>query len=332
MQTVNRPTSSWSLLEFLQDQSDNILNVVSPLVWTGLFVAVMDRRSVLETWYMPFLGFFAALLANSVPIGGGIVYIPALSLLGVQLTLGASFTIGTMPFGNGMFGFLRWMSKDPRVFVWDSFYYTVIPSWVGSIIAMTLLPSPDVVLIKLSFGAFCFLLSILVLFSMYRGGLKEVLHSWPSSYQPSIVRTEGLQFSDLLGNEEGELIKDEEFDTEVKLPNSNISHPVPIEDINLHDNKYLIAAVSFLGGVILVPNIGIGPALVTYFLLSLLGYSDQQALVTGIVTGGWVCIVPFLYHVSILEDVPYRLWVMVLPGVFLGAKVDSQTIFIIFSS
>lgn len=283
-----RTVTSWSLLNFLQEQSDNILNVVSPLVWTGLFVTVMDRESVLETFYMPFLGFFAALLANSVPIGGGIVYIPTLSLLGVQLTLGASFTIATMPFGNGMFGFFRWLSKDPRVFVWDSFYYTVIPSWIGSIIAMVVLPSPDVTLIKLAFGAFCLLLGMLVLFSIFRGGLKEVLHSMSYSYQSSPVQTEGLQFSDLLGSEEG-LVKDAEFDSEVKLPNS-CSITIPIEEIKLNENKYLVAGFSLLGGVILVPNIGIGPALITYFLLSLLGFSDQQSLVTGIVTGGWVCI------------------------------------------
>lgn len=37
-----------------------------------------------EVLYMPFLGIFAALLANSVPIGGGIVYIPVLHLLGTR--------------------------------------------------------------------------------------------------------------------------------------------------------------------------------------------------------------------------------------------------------
>jgi hypothetical protein len=37
---------------------------------------------LIELFFMPFLGIAAALLANSVPIGGGIVYIPVLHLLG----------------------------------------------------------------------------------------------------------------------------------------------------------------------------------------------------------------------------------------------------------
>jgi TRAP-type uncharacterized transport system fused permease subunit len=56
-------------------------------------------------------------------------------------------------------------------------------------------------------------------------------------------------------------------------------------------------------------------------MLVLLGYKEQRAIVTGIVTGGWVCIVPFLIHIY-RNDVPYALWVLVLPGVFYGAKVS----------
>jgi len=53
----------------------------------------------------------------------------------------------------------------------------------------------------------------------------------------------------------------------------------------------------------------------------LLGYDPKRCIVTGIVTGGWVCIIPSLLHLFVLNDVPIKLWLMVLPGVYVGASV-----------
>jgi len=75
-----------------------------------------------------------------------------------------------------------------------------------------------------------------------------------------------------------------------------------------------------------VPNIGVGPALTTYVLLELYGYEAEQAIVTGIITGGWVCILPFIIHWVDIGDVPWKMWIMVLPGVFIGSKVSLETL------
>jgi hypothetical protein len=37
--------------------------------------------------------------------------------------------------------------------------------------------------------------------------------------------------------------------------------------------------------------------------------------------GGWVSVVPFMLHLFVLNDVPIVLWLMVLPGVYIGAQV-----------
>jgi hypothetical protein len=99
-----------------------------------------------------------------------------------------------------------------------------------------------------------------------------------------------------------------------------------IEHINESTESWqlLLAFVSLLGGVFLVPNIAIGPALTTYLLLVLMGFRTKVAMVTGVVTGGWVCLVPFLLHLLVLQDVPIVLWLMVLPGVYVGAQVCSD--------
>ena len=271
-------------VEYLHRHSDLILNQIVPLVWTLLLLVVTrgDYSAVLSNLYITFIGVFAAFLANSIPIGGGVVYVPALYLLGIDVRLGAVFSISTMPFGNGVFGFLRWLNKDSSLIIFKSFYYTVIPSSLGSIVAILLLPAVNPKLVKLIFSAICLLLCIFVTLAWYRGGVDRVL----------------VDFEDIGG--------------QVEAPEAGEA------DTGRHSYKAL-AAASFLAGLVLVPNIAIGPGMLVFAFLSLSGYRAQAAMVTGIVTGGWVCVVPFLLHVA-AGDVPYTLWVMVLPGVFVGSR------------
>lgn len=302
--------STGYLPKFLAEHADFILHVISPLVWMGLFVSNMTAEIVLDTWYMPFLGFAAALLANSVPLGGGIVYIPALSLLGAQISLGSSFTIATMPIGNGIFGFLRWLRKDPTTIIWESFPYTVLPSWIGTFLAISFFPSPNPFYIRFGFGIFCFVLGVIVTLAIYRGGLRYVFFSSEKPSVESATVSAAADAPPLILIDE----KDVENEAAKELAEMfEISSPASNRDWSL------VIAISFLGGVFLVPHIGIGPALVTYVLLSLLGYSEEQARVTGIITGGWVCILPFVLNALVFDDVPSHLWLMVLPGVFFGA-------------
>ena len=51
---------------------------------------------------------------------------------------------------------------------------------------------------------------------------------------------------------------------------------------------YRLVFVSFMGGLLLLSNIGAGPSLLTYVCLLLLGYTSSQSLVTAVITGG-VC-------------------------------------------
>ena len=265
--------------EVLRSQSDWILRTALPLLWAVGLIAICDRESFMRNLFMPVLGVFAALLANTVPIGGGIVYVPMLQLLGEKIQLSVSFTVSVMTFGNGVFGFLHWLKNDPSMLVWESFPYTVLPSWLGSLCGILLLPPLATYWVKVLFGVFSFGLA-------------------------------GYVF--LLATAQAKL---QARDHPVTTVNGRPSPSV--------EKWYVVSTISFLGGLVLVTNIGIGPALVTFFLLGgeYLGYSHKQAIVTGIITGGWVCVVPFLLHLLVLKDVPLTLWIMVLPGVWLGAKL-----------
>lgn len=79
---------------------------------------------------------------------------------------------------------------------------------------------------------------------------------------------------------------------------------------------------SFLAGAVLVANIGIGNAITTFLVTVFVWEVDaQSAMVTAIVAGGFTSFLPFLVHLLILDDVPIALWVMVLPGVYIGARI-----------
>ncbi len=354
---------NWGVESWAIEYADVVLHTITPIVWLILFVGIMDRQSFLETWFMPFLGAFAAFLANSVPIGGGIVYIPVLSLLGANIQLGSAFTIAIMPFGNGVFGFFRWLLKDPSMIRWEVFPYFVLSICVVSFVSVFLLPTPDTFWIKTGFGIFCLALGVIVLLAVYKGGLRAVFGFSSVSSNKNI--TEKHQHGDLIAlidpnstqknrildeiyDDEEEKATQEghdselddlllaEYETSSTPTNSSNSHhnnsTIDQHDQPLSDHQcWTLILTGFFGGLVFVPNIGIGPALFTYLLLALYGYNETAAMVTGIITGGWVCALPLLWNLLLVPQVvPYKLWVMTLPGVFLGAKVRCFTVVLRF--
>lgn len=344
---------NWGVEQWAVDNADTILNTVTPLVWVVLFVGLIDRESFLDTWYMPFLGVFAAFLANSVPLGGGIIYIPVLSILGANIQLGAMFTISIMPFGNGIFGFIRWLVKNPAVMLWEVFPYVVFSSWLGSFLAVFVLAPPETALIKFGFGVFCSVLGVLVSLAVYKGGLRNVFgfQELPAS-TTSVVQTYTVSTVDSPDH----AVTDTDADDQDLIGVDDVLEP-GAEDVEAHvetaplletspnlkvetfekvvtvsatgyslpaSHKAVLVVVGFLGGLVFVPNIGIGPALFTYVTLALLGYPETASMVTGIITGGWVCSLPLLWTLVLTpEKLPFKLWIMTIPGVFYGAKVST---------
>jgi uncharacterized membrane protein YfcA len=245
-----------------------------PVAWLMVFVYYMDSESVLTLTHIPLIGFAATIIANCVPIGGGVVYIPALYLLGENMKLGVAFTLATTSAGSGGMTVLKYLSVDKNLIHWQVIPYTVIPAWAGFFVSTTL-PSLAPETVTNLFAGFCVALSAFVFVLARAGGALEFARKVPActSRSPTVFWS-------------------------------------------------ITALISFLAGLILVPNIGIGPALTTFICLSLHGSIDTHAaLVTGIVVGGWACWVPFAVHLFIMDDVPVKHCLMALPGIFLGAQV-----------
>lgn len=82
-----------------------------------------------------------------------------------------------------------------------------------------------------------------------------------------------------------------------------------------------IAIVGLFGGLF-VGYIGAGiDALLFFVLTSRFKIDSHQAAVTSIVTMGLTAMVPFGVHLFIISDVPVHLWLMVLPGILIGARI-----------
>jgi uncharacterized membrane protein YfcA len=82
-----------------------------------------------------------------------------------------------------------------------------------------------------------------------------------------------------------------------------------------------IAIVGTIGGFF-VGYIGVGiDALLFFVLTSRFKINAHKAIVTSIVTMGLTAIIPFCVHLFIIGDVPINLWLMVLPGILIGARL-----------
>ncbi len=82
-----------------------------------------------------------------------------------------------------------------------------------------------------------------------------------------------------------------------------------------------LAIVGLIGGLF-VGYIGAGiDALLFFVLTSRFKIDPHEATVTSIVTMGLTAMVPFGVHLFIIGDVPVNLWLMVLPGILVGARI-----------
>lgn len=82
-----------------------------------------------------------------------------------------------------------------------------------------------------------------------------------------------------------------------------------------------LAMVALLGGL-LVGYVGVGIDALLFLVLTLFFKIDtHEATVTSILAMGFTAMVPFAVHLFVLRDVPINLWLMVLPGILLGARI-----------
>jgi uncharacterized membrane protein YfcA len=175
---------------------------------------------------------------------------------------------------------------------WHIVPYAVIPAWIGAT-WVTFYPflTPDQC--KHLFALFCVVVAVIVGRGIYIGQRNTVNNNCKAF---SIVEQQGDD------DMEGIIITEEEEQ--------------PLQ------RKLWASACSFVAGSVLVSHIGIGNAMTTFLVGSFIWRLPAKvSVVTGILCGGWTSVVPFLLHLVIFQDVPIALWVMGLPGVYVGAQL-----------
>jgi len=279
----NQSVVSHPALAYLHRHADFILMPLLPMAWCLLLIGTLDREKILSAWGMPLLGIGSATLANAVPVGGGLVFVPILHLFGYEMKLGAAFAVATMTFGNGVFGFLTWLNKDIKAIAFYAIPTAVIPAWIGAAIG-TLRPFMTPEHCKILFALF---------------SLKAAAVIWWGLYVS--IRL-GKSFNVGFGSDDNQAAAD--------LARRKSS------------TRYIASICSFLAGLVLVAHIGVGNALVSFLVFTYIWrLSPKEAVVTAVICGGWTSLCPFLMHLFILKDIPIALWIMALPGVCIGAKI-----------
>jgi len=210
-----------------------------------------------------------------------------------------------MTFGNGVFGLLSWLRKDPRA-LYDAWYvipYSVFPAWIGATIGI-MRPLMSPARCRELFAVFAIVVAGLV----WRG-----IHSWRTIVAKSRGGGGNNNVVFTLSDCHDAIIEDDD----------GSSSAVESTKRQQSTSRIIIASTcSFLAGIILVAHIGIGNAMTTFLVSTYIWkLPPKSGIVVSIVVGGWTSVVPFLLHLVVLRDVPVGLWVMGLPGVYLGARI-----------
>jgi len=93
-------------------------------------------------------------------------------------------------------------------------------------------------------------------------------------------------------------------------------------EIHMTLNSLVGLALSGIAGGILLGWISVGIDITIFLILSALYKVDsRKATVTSILVIGWTSFFPLLYHIIDRKDVPYNLWIMVIGGSLLGARI-----------
>eukprot|EP01090_Pellita_catalonica_P008468 TRINITY_DN1931_c0_g1_i1.p1 TRINITY_DN1931_c0_g1~~TRINITY_DN1931_c0_g1_i1.p1 ORF type:complete len:355 (+),score=30.40 TRINITY_DN1931_c0_g1_i1:890-1954(+) len=109
---------------------------------------------ILAAWFMPLIGIGSATIAMSTPAGGGILWFPALTLIGTLTTRETvALSISIQLFSMGIFGTCQWMQKDVNAFLWSILTLAWIGSCVGSSLALLVLEINTAAIIRIIFSA-----------------------------------------------------------------------------------------------------------------------------------------------------------------------------------
>lgn len=151
-----------------------LTRAVLMILLMGLPWLVYPPSVLREVWFAPFMTTVAVLLpASGVPIAGGIVFFPVLSLAGFHPDSAVAFAAATQAVGVGVFTPLTWYVQEPNVFLRVAFPPAVLGSSISCALAVYVWPSQSewvTVAVFTAFAAFC---AVFVFHGLFCGELSS---------------------------------------------------------------------------------------------------------------------------------------------------------------
>ena len=287
-----------------------------------------------------------AIPSGGAPVAGGVVFLPVLSLMGMEPHDSVAFAAATQMFGVGIFAPLGWMARDPTVLMPRFLLVTLPYALAGLLTGLLLIPlgKSDEVM-----WAFTVFIAFLAWYTLHG------LVSNTFDVSGGAAGTDNEDDNDDDGDD------DIEMHTQKNHPGNNLaseSDVIPIQKnsqmerrkIHFSRKEYAIYAVAcYLGGV-LTSWVGVGIEKVTFVLLTYFHDVDVTAAgVSSIFLTGILSSVAFLFHAlcapagdgpgphlqcalktatdptgSVFGNVPYEILLAVLPGILIGSLVGPQ--------
>lgn len=315
------------------------------------------RSFLAHSWFAPLMGIVAcAIPSGGAPVAGGVVFLPVLSMVGLEPHDAVGFAVTTQMFGTGIFAPLGWMARDPTVLMFNFLKVTIPYALAGLLTGLLLIPLGKSDEVMWTFTVF---ISFLAWYTVH-GLVSDRLDVSGASGEPSCCPGEHHNNHRTSTNE-----VDSDNDIEMHVQKSQMENILPREidgnsmqnttpntkaerrRIRFSSKEYAIYAVTCYFGGILTAWIGIGVEKLTFVLLTYFHNVDVTAAgVSSICLTGFLSAVAFLFHSlcapaddgpgphfqcaiksaadptgNVFGSIPYEIVLAVLPGILIGSVI-----------
>lgn len=275
------------------------------------------------------LGIIACCLpSGGAPVAGGIIFIPALTYLGLGPKECVAFCSYSIMIGCGIFTPANWGALDPGIIIKSTVWVVIPASLIGIYISMFLIPVKAEE-VHIVFTLFCVFLVATVIHGLF--------HTLVSQDEPVTI----LEYEEEI---EYDRIKESDDVEDSFSSGKNTSTGVEKKRRILWFsrgtlmNVLVYAIVGVIGGM-LVGWIGIGVEKI-YFLIATNYHKAEikRSTVTAITIVGWLSVVAAALHTFVFHDVPFDWVICAYPGLLIGsiigpninAYLGSKNIMVIF--
>jgi len=146
------------------------IDVALLVLWLILIFTLIDNDTRNSLWYIPILGIVGSIIGVGTPVGGGIVYFPALTVLNVPANEAVAFNYCTAVANLGGLGLLTWARKRPQSIVkyWWLLVWVILFGFIGAALSTYQFPIEQELTLRALFLVFVCLVLVYVIYLLFK--------------------------------------------------------------------------------------------------------------------------------------------------------------------